>query len=165
MRSRPAALPLGRSACERHPGEAPHAGPSQDCPPRSGAWSGRRSSRRRRGSGQWSLRNPGIAAEAAPALESFAEASAAGFLSGIRAARAQIMARSDEDRTDFLRKRGFSKADTAKIIDPVLAEEGHPPASVFDFVQGITAFARTETRQDARLDVELKAKRLLDQVA
>ena len=93
------------------------------------------------------------------------EASAAGFRSGIRAARAQIVARSDEDRTDFLRKRGFSKADTAKIIETVLVEEGHPPVSVFDFVQGITAFARTETRQDARLDVELKAKRLLDQVA
>ncbi len=47
----------------------------------------------------------------------------------------------------------------------MLAEEGHPPASVFDFVQGITAVARTEPRQDVRLEVELKAKRLLDQVA
>src|SRR6185436_18020508 len=46
------------------------------------------------------------------------------------AARAQIVARSDEDRTDFLRKRGFSKADTARIIETVLVEEGHPPASV-----------------------------------
>jgi hypothetical protein len=105
-----------------------------------------------------------FALEAAPALESFADSSAAGFISGIRAARAAIVARTDEDRADFLRKRGFSKADTATIIETVLNEEGHPPSSVFDFVQGITAMARGETRQDARLEVEMKAKRLMDQV-
>ena len=47
----------------------------------------------------------------------------------------------------------------------MLVEEGHPPESVFDFVQGITAVARAEPRQDARLDVELKAKKLMDQVS
>ena len=103
-----------------------------------------------------------FAAEAAPALKSFADSSAAGFVSGIRAAREAVVARSDDDRTEFLRKRGFSKAETARVIEAVLAEEGHPPASVFDFVQGITAVARAEPRQDARLEVELKAKRLLD---
>ena len=106
-----------------------------------------------------------FAAEAAPALKSFADSSAAGFISGIRAARAQIVARTDDDRVEFLRRRGFSKSETAKVIDAVLIEEGHPASSVFDFVQGITAVARTEPRQDARLEVELKAKRLLDQVA
>ncbi len=106
-----------------------------------------------------------FAAEAAPALASFADSSAAGFVSGIRAARERIVARSDDDRTEFLRRRGFSRTEAAKVIEAVLAEEGHPPASVFDFVQGITAVARTEPRQDARLEVELKAKRLLDQVA
>lgn len=50
-------------------------------------------------------------------------------------------------------------------IEAVLVEEGRPPESVFDFVQGITTFARAELRQDARLDLELKAKRLMDQVA
>ena len=30
----------------------------------------------------------------------------------------------DEDRADFLRKRGFSRSETAKIIQTVLAEEG-----------------------------------------
>jgi len=106
-----------------------------------------------------------FAAVAAPALASFADSSAAGFISGIRAAREKILARTDDDRSEFLRRRGFSKSDTAKIIDSVLVEEGHPPSSVFDFVQGITAMARAEPRQDARLEVELKAKRLLDGVA
>ena len=79
--------------------------------------------------------------------------------------RARVVARTDEDRTDFLRQRGFSKGETAKVIETVLAEEGHPPASVFDFVQGITAVARSEPRQDARLELEMRAKRLMDKVA
>ncbi len=75
------------------------------------------------------------------------------------------MARSDEDRTEFLRKRGFGKAETAKIIETVLAEEGRKPETVFDFVQGITAVARDKTHQDARLDLEARAKKLLDHAA
>lgn len=75
------------------------------------------------------------------------------------------MAKTDEDRSDFLRRRGFSKAETGKIIDAVLAEEGRPLASIFDFVQGITAVARDKSHQDARLDMEAKAKKLLDRAA
>ena len=75
------------------------------------------------------------------------------------------MARTDEDRADFLRKRGFTRAETGKIIDTVLAEEGRPPESIFDFVQGITAAARDKPHQDARLEMEGKAKKLLDRVA
>lgn len=106
-----------------------------------------------------------FAREAAPALTRFAESSPAPFVNGIRSARARIVARSDEDRTDFLRKRGFSKGETAKVIETVLAEEGRPPESIFDFVQGITAVARSKTHQDARLDLETRAKRLLDRVS
>jgi hypothetical protein len=103
--------------------------------------------------------------EAAPALANFANSSPQPFINGIRAARAKIVARTDEDRTEFLRKRGFSKTETTKIIETVLNEEGHPPASVFDFVQGITAVARTKPHQDARLDMEGKAKKLLGQAS
>ena len=106
-----------------------------------------------------------FAHEAAPALTHFADSSPMPFVNGIKAARAQIVARTDEDRADFLRKRGFGKAETAKIIETVLAEEGRKPESVFDFVQGITAFARDKAHQDARLDLEGRAKKLLDMAA
>ena len=83
----------------------------------------------------------------------------------ISPARERIVARNDDDRTDFLRKRGFSKAETARIVETVLAEEGRPPESVFDFVQGISAVARSKPQQDARLELEGKAKKLLERAA
>ena len=83
-------------------------------------------------------------------------------MAGIKAARARVVAHNEEDRESFLRKRGFSKGETAKIIQTVLNEEGKPPESVFDFVQGITALARSKAHQDARLELEGKAKEPLD---
>jgi hypothetical protein len=71
-----------------------------------------------------------FAHEAAPALTRFANSSPQGFVNGIKAARQQIVARTDEDRDDFLRKRGFSKAESGKIIEKVLMEEGRPPESI-----------------------------------
>lgn len=105
-----------------------------------------------------------FAQEAAPALERFASSSPGPFLNGIKGARAAIVARDDDDRHSFLRKRGFSKGETDRIIRTVLKEEGHPPASIFDFVQGITALARERPHQDARLDLEAKGAKLLASV-
>jgi hypothetical protein len=62
-------------------------------------------------------------------------------------------------------KREFSKAETAKIIDDGARRGGHKPESVFDFVQGIIAVASDKTQQDERLDLEARAKKLLDRVA
>ncbi|MGN8120076.1 DUF932 domain-containing protein [Labrys sp. 22185] len=106
-----------------------------------------------------------FAHEAAPALLNFANSSPAPFVNSIRAARERIVARSDEDRSDFLRKRGFAKAETGRIIETVLAEEGRPPETIFDFVAGITAVARDRPHQDARLELEGKAKKLLERAA
>ena len=105
-----------------------------------------------------------FAHQAAPALERFADSSPAAFVAGVRAAREAIVARGDEDRETFLRKRGFSRPETEKIIATVLDEEGRPPESVFDFVQGITAVARDKPHQDARLELEGKAAKLLASV-
>ena len=106
-----------------------------------------------------------FAHEAAPALTSFANSSAAPFIAGIKAARQKIVAHNDDDRESFLRKRGFSKTETAKIVATVLQEEGRPPESIFDFVQGMTAHARTKAHQDSRLELETKAKMLLEKAA
>lgn len=106
-----------------------------------------------------------FAHEAAPALTSFANSSPAPFVAGINAAREKMVARTDEDRESFLRKRGFSKTETAKIIETVLQEEGRPPSSIFDFVQGMTAHARTKAHQDTRLELETKARTLLEKAA
>ena len=106
-----------------------------------------------------------FAHEAAPALTSFANSSPAPFIAGIKAARERIVARSDEDRESFLRKRGFSKSETAKIIETVLSEEHRKPESIFDFVQGITALARSKAHQDTRLELEGKARKLLERAA
>ena len=103
-----------------------------------------------------------FAQQAEPALTHFADSSAVHFINGIRTARDRIVARTDEDRTSFLRNYGFSKSDTAKVIATVLDEEGHPAASLYDFVQGITAVARHKTHQDDRLDLEGKARKLME---
>jgi hypothetical protein len=103
-----------------------------------------------------------FAHEATPALTSFANSSSAPFIAGIKAARERIVARTDDDRETFLRKSGFSKSETTKVIETVLGEENRKPESVFDFVQGITALARAKSHQDARLELEGKAKRLME---
>jgi hypothetical protein len=102
-----------------------------------------------------------FAHEAAPALETFANSSPAPCMARIKASRERIVARNDHDRDSFLRKQGFSKLETAKIIATVRDEEGHAPESIFDFVQGITALARSKPHQDARLELEGKAAKLL----
>ena len=103
-----------------------------------------------------------FAHQAEPALTHFADSSPMQFINGIKTARERIVARTDDDRASFLRNRGFSKTDTNKIIATVLEEEGHPATSLYDFVQGITAVARSRTHQDDRLELEGKARKLLE---
>lgn len=103
-----------------------------------------------------------FAHQAEPALTHFADSSPANFVSGVKTARERIVARTEDDRANFLRNRGFSRSDTAKIITTVLDEEGHPPASLYDFVQGITAVARGKAHQDDRLEFEGRARKLLE---
>jgi hypothetical protein len=69
--------------------------------------------------------------------------------------------RTNEECTEFLRRKAFFKAGTQKVIETVLTEEDRKPESIFDFGAGITAVARDKPHQ-ARLDFEVRAKKLLD---
>jgi hypothetical protein len=104
-------------------------------------------------------------AESEPALADFANANTGKLLSGIREARGAIVARNDEERREFLQRQKFSKAASDAIIKAVTDEEGAPPESIWDFVQGITAAARKAPHQDARIDLERAGQRLLEKVA
>jgi hypothetical protein len=53
----------------------------------------------------------------------------------------------------------------ARSSTPFWPRKAVRPESVFDFVQGITAVARDKPHQDARLDMEAKAKKLMDRAA
>lgn len=87
------------------------------------------------------------------------------FVNGIKAASERIVAKSDEDRADFLRRRDFSKAETGEIIGAVPAEEGRQPEPIFDFAAGIITVVRNWLHQDARLDMEARAKKQRDRAA
>lgn len=106
-----------------------------------------------------------FAEEAAGRLLEYSESSASAIIRKAQAAKALIVARDDEERVDFLTSKvKLSKTVTEKILETVMNEEQHPATSIWDMVQGITAHARKCTHQDARLDLENKAGKLMESV-
>jgi len=106
-----------------------------------------------------------FAAEVEPALLEYSNASDKGIIIGIQNAKSAIVARSDDDRLQFLGKQGFSAKQAQRIIDRVVTEEGTKPVSVWDFVQGITAIARDIGHTDDRITLERQAGNLLKKAA
>ncbi len=106
-----------------------------------------------------------FANEAAPALMDYSNQRTDKLLYGIQQARETIVAKTDDERIEFLGKRGFAKDQAKQIIASVMEEEGKPAESIWDMVQGITATARRKGHQDARLDMEKAAGNLLNKIA
>ena len=100
--------------------------------------------------------------EVKPALIEYSNQSTTGILTSINQARETIVARNDDDRVNFLRKQGFSAKQATNIISTVVQEEDTKPESIWDFVNGITAAARSIKHTDDRLDMEKIAGRLMD---
>lgn len=102
--------------------------------------------------------------EAVPALNEFAEASTKKLVAGVKAAKAKIVAETEEEQIEFLRGQGFSEKSAKQLIATSEAEEGKPPQSVWDMAQAISAQARQEDFQEARLQLEQIAGKLLDRI-
>jgi Domain of unknown function (DUF932) len=103
--------------------------------------------------------------EARPALESFANGSTAKLLEGVQKAKEAVVARDQDDAIDFLQARSFSRKKAIEILTQGEEEEGRPVRTAWDVAQALTANARNEKNNDARLEIELVAKRVLDKVA
>ncbi len=102
--------------------------------------------------------------EAGPALEGFAAGDPAKVVRGVKKAKRAKAAKTAEEQIEFLLSLNFSAKAAAEIVSISEVEEGHPPRSVWDMAQGITAFARSIPNQDRRIDTEKVAKKLLDTV-
>lgn len=103
--------------------------------------------------------------EAGPALLSYSNASAMPIIEKVQRAKSTIVARDDEERVKFMTdKVKATKSVADRVIATVLREEQKAAESVWDFVQGMTAVARTIGRQDERLDLERTAGKLMERV-
>lgn len=106
-----------------------------------------------------------FAAEVGPALNEYSNSSTYGVLDGINKAKSIRVAKTEDDQLKFLSDRGFSARDSRRIIDSVLGEEHKAPESVWDFVQGITAVARSIKHTDDRVAMERKAGDMMAKAA
>jgi len=109
-------------------------------------------------------------AEAMPALLNYVNASAQPIESAIRKAQDFMIPRAGgfilpSDISDFANRHGkFTKAEIKSAIDFAKAEEGDC-VTLWQLVQGFTAYARGLDWIDARIDLETRAGRLLDTVS
>lgn len=97
--------------------------------------------------------------EVAPALEAYAHKSTASITHAIGEARSKRFDDGDALR-DFLTKR-FTRGQAEGIMAAHLADEDRPIETLWDVTVGATAYARGITHQDARVDIERKAGKLL----
>jgi hypothetical protein len=102
--------------------------------------------------------------EAAPALLAYSESATAKLIEGVAEAKATVVAKSDEERVDFLMRFGLSKKQAVAAVAKLVEEEQHPPENIWDMAQAVTAYARGEQWQDARLTLEMAAGAMLDKI-
>lgn len=102
--------------------------------------------------------------EAAPSLLDYANASADQDISVIRHAQTLLLPDKREELIDWIGKRGkFSRSEITEAIDTAKREEGDC-RTLWQLVQGLTAYARGYDYVDARVDLETRAGNLLNTV-
>ena len=95
--------------------------------------------------------------EVVPAIQSYANGTASSVVRAIEDARAVRI----DNVSEFLSKR-FTKSQSWQIIAAHLTDEGRPIESLWDAATGITSYARNIQHQDARVQIEREAGKLLE---
>ena len=107
-----------------------------------------------------------FAYEGAKYLKRYADESTTKLVEGIKAAQTKEISLNkgmDETVEGWLQQRGFTKAQAKASVDTAVAEEGQA-RTIWDVVQGITAYARSIPNTDDRVSVEAKAGKLMELV-
>lgn len=102
--------------------------------------------------------------EMMPAMRKFAEASQTstlGINNTLRNAQRKSIGTTQEDVNDYLAKF-FTPGAVPRINNAHMIEEHRPIRTTWDAITGATAYAKTIQHQDARVEVERSAGKLLD---
>ena len=106
-----------------------------------------------------------FANDAAPSLLAYANASAEPLIEQVKRAQAYLLpSPKREDVIEWLQNRKFTKSEAAETFDTAVKEEGDC-RTLWQTVQGATAYARGFDFVDARIDLETRAGELLKIVA
>lgn len=98
-------------------------------------------------------------------LRNYADESTAKLVEGIKAAQAkQIPTGKDQSVEQWLQGRGFTKAQAKASYETAVAEEGRA-RSIWDIVNGVTAYARSIANTDDRVELETRAGKLMEYAA
>lgn len=100
--------------------------------------------------------------EVGPAMIAYSKSSAQGINDAIAAAQARKISGEEDEVLDFLTKRTrFSRTQAQAINLAHMAEEGRPIETLWDATVGITAYAKGQTHQDARIDIEREGGKVM----
>lgn len=95
-------------------------------------------------------------------LKRYAEESTQKLIEGVKQAKnTELPITNTETVSSWLQDRGFTKAQANSSVDYAMSEEGQA-RTFWDVVNGITAYARSITHTDERVDLEQKAGKLME---
>lgn len=97
--------------------------------------------------------------QATPAIEAYANSSAASVTDAIAAARAQRI--GDKDKVDAFLASRFTRSQVSAIKAAHMADEQKPIQSLWDATVGVTAYARGLQYQDERVKLEREAGKIM----